>query len=594
MSILLDIDSSIRIYLDGKIKNPILDKVIEAELYFSNNLTDIFKKFFKEVVESANYNDKLNNLSKLFNNVSNDIANILKPCVCNSFLTLLPDEHIFLIMAINDNNKNIFELMTNDPSISDVLKYLLSGLTITIDKEEYLIKCINACQLINKNISNMIVEEYISNNGADIISNDRLLTFFIKYITTNAKCISSIIDINIDSLLKVKLASIKEHLNKLPLTNMEFAFEIYKLGKIIIDSQVLYINQVINFNHNLIEFNHEQMDYIVKSIHTCIVNNNINQAHTILAIVFYLDSNNLTKFIEYYNKYLLLRMNMKDILSVEYSLWNINNDYKKIVSNSELSSYNRLINNVRYSNIMNEELTKIKIKNSDIKMNKVNVWLAGGAHTLAGGAPTDTTKNTSIVHHKNIQEYIDNMNIYIKNKSPLQYIQHDMEKSKIKIKTSMGSINCSLIFGSILLYLNDNQMTINELSKVLKMNEDDVRKRINSLIKLNIVIENNVIENNYSYKYIEPFGDVDCQLMNDEPLIKEPLVINKFTDIIMTMDSRIIMEVKPKKMNKLELERRIQEFMGDSYVRSIFYQRLESLIQRYYIEVNNDIIEYSV
>jgi hypothetical protein len=74
----------------------------------------------------------------------------------------------------------------------------------------------------------------------------------------------------------------------------------------------------------------------------------------------------------------------------------------------------------------------------------------------------------------------------------------------------------------------------------------------------------------------------------------DDIVINKFTDIIMTMDSRIIKEVKPAKMNIMELERRILEFMGDSYVRNIFYQRLDMLKKKYYITEVDSIIEYVV
>jgi hypothetical protein len=76
--------------------------------------------------------------------------------------------------------------------------------------------------------------------------------------------------------------------------------------------------------------------------------------------------------------------------------------------------------------------------------------------------------------------------------------------------------------------------------------------------------------------------------------VKSELIIGKFTDIIMTMDSRIVKEVKPSKMNIMELERRVQEFMGDSYVRSIFYQRLESLKNRFFIEEKDSIIGYLV
>ena len=59
-------------------------------------------------------------------------------------------------------------------------------------------------------------------------------------------------------------------------------------------------------------------------------------------------------------------------------------------------------------------------------------------------------------------------------------------------------------------------MTIEELSEKIKINEDSIRKRINSLIKLNIVVENN-----NKYKYVEPYGEVECKLLPNENFINK-------------------------------------------------------------------------
>ena len=67
-----------------------------------------------------------------------------------------------------------------------------------------------------------------------------------------------------------------------------------------------------------------------------------------------------------------------------------------------------------------------------------------------------------------------------------------------------------------------------------------------------------------------------------------------FTDIMMTMDARIMKEIKPAKMNVMELERRVIEFMGDSYVRNIFYDRLANLKKKFYIREVDSIVEYIV
>ena len=44
----------------------------------------------------------------------------------------------------------------------------------------------------------------------------------------------------------------------------------------------------------------------------------------------------------------------------------------------------------------------------------------------------------------------------------------------------------------------------------------------------------------------------------------------------------------------MELERRIQEFMGDFYVKNIFHARLDSLKTRFFIKEIDSIIEYIV
>jgi hypothetical protein len=580
MSILKNIDQKIEEYLNGEVKNPILKKIIEEEIIFSKNLGNIFYKFFQTIVETANYQDNLNNLSKLLNNLivrSNHFENALKKdqikkYISDSFMSLSKDEHMFLIISINNDNKNIFELMSDDKSIINIIKYI-SESYVNLINSDYFIKCIEVCNIINKNISNLIVEDYIMINDNNLIKNDNLLVFFIKYIFNN--CNGNIIK-KLNNIIINKLIIIKENLNNLQLTNMEFAYEIYKLGKIITDTNILIYNN--NITNNTLELSNEQLEYINKAIHTCIINKNYQQAQNILAIIYYLTNKNIIKFIDYYNKFLLHRIKNPNILVDEQVLWNINDDYATIINSPEFVSYFEIINNFKYSNIINNELSKIKIKNSDINMNKLNIMLVNMIENNA---------YDNITHHKFIQEYINNLNKYIDCKTKLQYLEHDMDNSQIKLKTPLGSIKCSLIFGSILLYLNESDMTIEELSGKIKINEDSIRKRINSLIKLNIVVENN-----NKYKYVEPYGEVECKLLDDD--VKEELVIEKFTDIIMTIESQIMKHVKSCKMNKLELERRIQEYVGSSYVRSIFYQCLDRLKEKYYIEEKDAIIEYVV
>jgi hypothetical protein len=139
------------------------------------------------------------------------------------------------------------------------------------------------------------------------------------------------------------------------------------------------------------------------------------------------------------------------------------------------------------------------------------------------------------------------------------------------------------------MHLNDKENSLNELSKLMNISEE----KLNNL--LNVLIINNVVVGyDNKYKYVQPYGEIDIDEMYETKVVKSELIIGKFTDIVMTMDSRIVKEVKSSTMHVMELERRIQEFMGDSYVRSIFYQRLESLKNRFFIEEKDSIIGYLV
>jgi hypothetical protein len=225
-------------------------------------------------------------------------------------------------------------------------------------------------------------------------------------------------------------------------------------------------------------------------------------------------------------------------------------------------------------------MQKIKIKTSKIDMRKITVKL--------DSILSNNIEN--VKHHPIIDEYLNNINKYIDIRAPLQKLEYSSVESIIKFKTNMGSITCSLALGSCLLYLKDSSMSINDLSLLSNIPNDKVQNIIDTLYFNNLVIN----ENDSIFKYVEPFGDVDCSKIITKSKESEDIVVNTFSDIIITMDSRIMKEVKPQKMNIMELERRIVEFMGNSYVRNIFYQRIASLKKRYYITEIDSIIEYNV
>ena len=152
--------------------------------------------------------------------------------------------------------------------------------------------------------------------------------------------------------------------------------------------------------------------------------------------------------------------------------------------------------------------------------------------------------------------------------------------------------------GSILLHLNDSDKSMDELKLVLNIKNKTVEDKTVKYIKLlmiNNLIINYVKDAVIYYKYVEPYGiiTVNNELLHTLSDNILPIKIANFTDIIMTIDSRIMKEVKfANQMNKLELERKIQEFLGDDYVRNIYYQRIESLKSRFFIEEVDNMIKY--
>jgi hypothetical protein len=219
----------------------------------------------------------------LIKNVSKDNYNFLRDNLTKSFIKLDSDQHIFLIINMNDNLKIIFNIINENKNTSNILKNILSSLSIGLN-DTYIIKCIESCRMINKNISDSIVKEYIINNGLEISLNDTLLSYFLKYVSSEFIEYYGLL-----SFFQIKLTSILTHLNTLQLNDMNFAYEIYKLGKLITDSNMKYSHSYIHIPEKIVKFKDEQYEYIANSVHTCIMNNNIPQAHRIHAIIYYLD-----------------------------------------------------------------------------------------------------------------------------------------------------------------------------------------------------------------------------------------------------------------------------------------------------------------
>ena len=581
-AILSNINEKVKSYLEGEIKNPILKKVVSEELLQCSSLQIIIKEYFSEkiVVDIS----KLQNLTNLINKIAVENLKDIIITLGKSFVDLSIDEQLYIILNIDENNVSFFKILYANTTIGNILKHLISSMGLKITDENNLVKFINACSLIDNNISTELIKNYIHLNFADLITSDKILTCILHYKNSvgNAPHFMDEHRKTIGSALKVKVESIKNKIDMMKLDNMDVAYEIYKLGKLIIDINLKDIPEredSLLFKSNIyINFSNEQLEYIVKVIHTCIVNKNMSQTQTILGIIYYLNKDLMKKFMELYNNWLQIRINKYssvDILSSEREIWNFNNCYDKFMKIPELEDYKRILNNIKYSVYINEDLQKINIKmpSYNMKMNKVNIKLQ------------NTVENLEVLHHPIINVYMIGVDAYLAKRAPLQKILHDTNKSIVTIKTPHGSIKCPLIMASILMHLKNEDKTSAELAECMKLKEDEIKKR------LNILIYNNIVVDIGKYKYVEPYGNVECdEIYNID--VKSDIKISRFTDIELTVDAQIMKIIKANKISKMELERKIQEYLGDEYIRTIFYKQLESLKSRMFIEESDSIISY--
>jgi hypothetical protein len=516
----------------------------------------------------------------LLDNIKDNIKVLVHKEIIQAFINLNSDEQIILILNLTELSKKIFVILSEDKTISQILKHLLSSLSISSMDEGYIIKFINSCKIINPIISNEIISDLLLNHSIELINNDKLLSVVFNYYSKESHMIDYPCHEKIKEIFYIKFDTFNIKINQMKLDTMEMAFEIYKMGNFIFDTN-------IGYSHFTplpkLKFNKDQLEYIVKSIHTSLIHDNILQAKKILSIIFIIDQKDIKTFINYYNDWLLIRIKTKtNIIDEENTLWNINNDYNSIMKMNIFSEYQKIINNLIYSKIINNDLQKVFFLIGDTnkvrKLDNVNI-------KLIVNSISDNVK-----HHPKIDAYINDISRYIDNCTQLQKIEHDSKQSKITITTKYGNIKCPLLMGSILLYLNEGNKTLLELENLLKFSGDEIQKRMKILMFYNTVVCINETE----YKYVEPYGSINCE--DSLPVTKNTVDDEyiKSTDIIMTTESVIMKYVKPQKINKMELERRIQEFLGTSFCRNMYYNQLDSLKKRYYIEEINDMIQYIV
>ena len=577
LSILPSINKSVKELLNDQINNPILKRVIYEEIIYSGDLKHIFKEYFSNLVliNPEHIENNIKNVVTLLDNVKEDVKPYVNKQLTLGFVNLSPDEQLHLILNITESFKKIFVEISKEKSILEMINYLLSSLSFLTFNDKQLIKFIQVCNIINPAISDKVIIDILNKNDLGLINNDNLLPVVVRYYMQKYDFIHHECPDRIEEILVIKFDMVKIKINTYKLDNMDMAFEIYKLGKFICHINISYNSYTALPKITLTD---QQLEYIVKSIHTSLINNNTQQAKYLLAVIYIFDNKNIKSFMNYYNDWLLIRIkkNINNIIEQENEIWHINDDME-IKNLNIFNTYNIIINNIKYSNYINSDLQKIEFKDNIRKLDNVNIKLITNS----------VSDSDYIIHHPKIKMYINNISKYIDKRTKLQKIVHDSKLSKITLTTKYGTIKCPLILGSILLYLNEGNKTLMDLADNLNIDDNELEKKLKILIFYNIV----VCINNIEYKYIDPYGSIECEDSIISNVSSENMYI-KFTDIIMTIESRIIKYVKPEKIHKMELERKVQEFLGSSFCRNIYYNQLESLKKRYYIEENNDIIEY--
>jgi len=275
-AILFNINEKVKSYLEGEIKNPILKKVVSEELLHCSSLQTIIKEYFSEkVVLDVS---KLQNLTNLILKIAPENLKDIITTLGKSFVDLSIDEQLYIILNIDENNVSFFKILYANTTIGNILKHLISSMGLKIINEDDFVKFIKACSLIDNNVSTELIKNYIHLNFADLITSDKILTCILHYknLIGNAPHFMDEHRKTIGSALKVKVESIKNKIDMMKLDNMDVAYEIYKLGKLIIDIKLKDIPEredgYLYKNNIYINFSNEQLEYIVKVIHTCIVN----------------------------------------------------------------------------------------------------------------------------------------------------------------------------------------------------------------------------------------------------------------------------------------------------------------------------------
>ena len=127
LTILENIDSYINDYLDGRIENPLLKKVIIDEIAISNNLIEIIRKYLLNIVITGNIT-KLNIIIEIINILQlKPVKELFSKAIRKAFVLLSHEEQIFLILNINDINNIFFKSLNRTKEIRVLCNNLLKS-----------------------------------------------------------------------------------------------------------------------------------------------------------------------------------------------------------------------------------------------------------------------------------------------------------------------------------------------------------------------------------------------------------------------------------------------------------------------------------
>lgn len=525
-----------KIYFKNKLNNYNTSNLVNiSNLFKKIFLNKLYTSYFKILIDfkNTNYNYK-SILSKMINNHTNKInvnINFIKNII-NANIYILYIRSIFNTFVKIINKSNIIQLYSNikfksiynSKKLLNINNYNNTGYSIIwtkrfkkISTNVYNIIKLNKKQsryAINKNYFIFDISKYIYYKNSNTIYSKYLNLFYKNIINPNTLH---------NSIWKIDYTTTKVPLN----INTYRLFNIKIIGylsKYYLYNYNNYINN-IHDNINIVKKKYNAYNKFKITIH----NNNFNALYTFINTIN-VESVQYKEFGKFYNPIDLKLNNTKDILKQQYYIDTKlqPNKYNTIINKKQTKSYNNILLNILYNNIISSDNnliinTKYKQYNIINKKVNLNIKLYNTRKKLIHSFLKSENKNNIYQFNKQtlfFNNINNNINIYngiiqlyilfLLNMLPIiiQLILYKNEHTKNIINFYI--IILHLYDYDKLLLKNINNLYFSKLMVILKniditsniLNKSKIYYLLNNIFSLINKLKKNSLVNNKNYKYL--------------------------------------------------------------------------------------------